>query len=419
MRKPKISLRTGLSTVIVLCWLAPILLLVVTFGALLEESYQRMQNMQKQGSDIYFGGFSQMKRFPFFQEIVNWFVPFYAEHPGLAEAMQELQHNRFLKLLMNMGPFCNSDKYSFVLSFSQVILRIPENLRELMDQGEAVLADVPMENTGQKAYIRRSYLQDLYRFYRLYSYRSEFNNPFELSTRLFFAHAIIRHTHLEPYFSDIAAFLIKQHRKEEAFEVLQNCGEARRDFRYYMMTGYLGVDGSYEKALKLRPDDEKALQGYARTLFNKECYQKALEAYDRILSLQPENKSVLLNRAVCMTRLGRYQEAQKDLFRLNYETPDDQQVNRVLAWALTCDEKYDQAIRIYAKLLTDESQPEDMLNYGYCLWLNGQVSDAADCFHRYLKETDGSPSHILENEHDLLMEKGITEPEMQMMLSLI
>ena len=41
MRKPKISLRTGLSTVIVLCWLAPILLLVVTFGALLEDSYQR------------------------------------------------------------------------------------------------------------------------------------------------------------------------------------------------------------------------------------------------------------------------------------------------------------------------------------------------------------------------------------------
>lgn len=41
MRKPEISLRTGLSMVIVLCWLAPILLLVVTFGALLEESYER------------------------------------------------------------------------------------------------------------------------------------------------------------------------------------------------------------------------------------------------------------------------------------------------------------------------------------------------------------------------------------------
>ena len=41
MRKPKISLRTGMSTVIVLCWLAPILLLVTVFGILLGESYQR------------------------------------------------------------------------------------------------------------------------------------------------------------------------------------------------------------------------------------------------------------------------------------------------------------------------------------------------------------------------------------------
>lgn len=41
MRKPKISLRTGLATTMVLCWLVPILLLLTTFGILLEESYQR------------------------------------------------------------------------------------------------------------------------------------------------------------------------------------------------------------------------------------------------------------------------------------------------------------------------------------------------------------------------------------------
>ena len=29
----------------------------------MEESFQKMMNMQKAGSDIYFGGFSQMKRF--------------------------------------------------------------------------------------------------------------------------------------------------------------------------------------------------------------------------------------------------------------------------------------------------------------------------------------------------------------------
>ena len=199
-----------------------------------------------------------------------------------------------------------------------------------------------------------------------------------------------------------------------------------------MMAGYLtskygsplafsdeGVVGCYQKALTLKPDDDKAMQGYARALFNEERYEEALEVYNKLLEQQPDSKSYLLNRAVCLTKMSRYQEAQKDLFRLNYEMPDDQQVNRVLAWTLTCDEKYEQAIKIYSQLLTDHPQHEDLLNYGYCLWLNGQVGDAADCFHRYLKETNADPSVILQNELELLTEKGITEPEMQMMLYLL
>lgn len=46
MKKPKISLRTGMATAIVLCWLAPILLLATTFGILLGESYQRSARLE-------------------------------------------------------------------------------------------------------------------------------------------------------------------------------------------------------------------------------------------------------------------------------------------------------------------------------------------------------------------------------------
>lgn len=42
----------------------------------MEESFGRMVDMQKQGSDVFFGGFSQMKRFDFFRDMSNWFVPF-------------------------------------------------------------------------------------------------------------------------------------------------------------------------------------------------------------------------------------------------------------------------------------------------------------------------------------------------------
>ena len=397
-----------------------------------EESFRRMQDMQKQGSDIYFGGFSQMKRFPFFRDIVNWFIPFYMEHPGIRETVEKFKSNRFLQSLLSMGPFCSSDKYSFVLAFSQVVEHVPQNVRDMLEKGEASVGEVLAEESQSAAYIRRTYLQDLYRFYRIFPYRSEFRDAFGLETCIFFAHPVFSKTHLEAYFTDMAAFLIKQKRMKEAGMVLSNCGEARRDFRYDMMAGYLaqhhyctvpgagedGIDG-YRHALALQPDHERALLGYAKALFLQQDYEEALACYERLLAMQPEKRGYLLNRAVCLSRMGRYQEAQKDLFRMNYETPDDVQVNRVLAWVLTCDDKYEQAIKIYSRLLSGDVQTEDLLNYGYCLWLSGNTNDAADCFHRFLKETGETAAVILNSERELLMEKGITEPEMEMMLYML
>jgi Flp pilus assembly protein TadD len=289
------------------------------------------------------------------------------------------------------------------------------------------------QETQDAAYIRRTYLQDLYRFYRLFPSRNEFRNPFAGNHCIFFGKPMFTKTHLEPYFTDMAAFLFKKKMYHFASVVLDNCSKARRDVRFYLMAGYLGLHTNYHfkdqeltpvscyrQALELQPDNERALLGLARALFSQEQYEEALEAYHQLATLQPAKKSYLLNRAVCLIRMSRYTEALKDLYRLNYESPDDANVNRVLAWALTGDEKYEQAEKIYAQLLSEEKpRTEDLLNYGYCLWLNGQVDDAADCFHRYLKETELPASFILENEQQLLMERGITEPEMQMMLYLL
>ena len=138
-----------------------------------------------------------------------------------------------------------------------------------------------------------------------------------------------------------------------------------------------------------------------------------------MLLLCPEKRNYLLNHAVCLTKLLRYQDALKELYQLNYERPDDKRVNKVLAWTLTCDGKYEQAIKIYNQLLSDKADVEDLLNYGYCLWFSGNVSDASDCFHRYLMEKGEKKTVILEIERELIREKGITMAEQQMMLYIL
>ena len=156
-----------------------------------------------------------------------------------------------------------------------------------------------------------------------------------------------------------------------------------------------------------------------RGLIASERFVEALDVCNRLLELRSDKRIYLSFRALCLLRLQRYEEAQQQYFRLNYEYPDDLEVRRSLAWALTCNGKYDQADKIYDQLIsTDDYKHVDLLNYGYCLWFGGRVDKAVDCFRRYLKETEKSSDAILE-ERPLILAKGITEAEIQMMLYLL
>ena len=141
----------------------------------LEQSFQRMIDMQRKGSDIFFGGFSQTKRFPFFYDISNWFVPFFMQHPDIAQFVDRHESNRFLETILSKGPFCNSDKYSFLIAFQQVINQLPESMRKAMKHGEANMAEMEEDRNEQQtpAYIRRNYLMDLYRFFRIFRHTKE------------------------------------------------------------------------------------------------------------------------------------------------------------------------------------------------------------------------------------------------------
>ena len=390
----------------------------------IEAGYQKIINMQKQGSDIYFGGFAQMKRFPFFNEMVNWFFYFDYNHPDLSAISERAKNSRFLHSVLRSSPFCNSDKYSFTLAFEQVVDKIPQNIMEIVERGEVALNDFAAEETVKPAFLRRIFLQDLYRFFRLFKERDAFRNIFDAENKdyLILSKSTFRQTHVEVYFNEVTAFLLKKGRRSEAAAMLDNYGEHRRDFHYYMMSAYLGRESktNYAHALALQPDSERALAGYARALFNEGAYQEALENYDKLLVLQPDKKSYLLNKAVCLTNLKRYDEAERLLFRLNYEEEDDANVNRVLAWTLTSNGKYEQAEKLYNQLLSvKKPSADDLLNYGFCLWFSGHIDDAADCFHRYLLESGEPKESIIENELDLIREKGITEPEIQMMLYIL
>ncbi len=402
----------------------------------MEQSVQRMVDMQKQGSDIYFAGFSQMKRFPFFNDLSNWFVPFYSSHPAISEIWQNSKGNKLLQAITMMGAFCDSDKYSFVLAFEQVLSKLPPSMLQMIDSGEAtpvpIGGEVEETERNSAVYIRRMYLQNLYRFFRLSARRGEFKSPFEhREDYLFFSNPLFAQTALSTRMMEIASFLMKRHRYEEAKMVMDDFHPAKKDYQYYVMMGTLlqrlpqsfclsEID-CFRKALSLKPEDKKAQVGLARALFRDGNYEEALEIYESLLVVNPDSKAYTLNAAICLVNLKRNEEALKKLYKLNYLYPDDNHVNRILAWVLTIEGKYEQAQGLFNKLLAQE-QPiaDDIMNYGYCLWFSGDVTNAIQAFRQFVSSEEDSQSRIeqafLVTEYDLIHQHHISDVEIKMML---
>ena len=384
----------------------------------LESTFGRMMDMQKQGSDIYFGGFSQMKRFPFFYDVSNWLVPFYLQHPDIIHFVRRITGNKFVEKMMQKGPFCNSDKYSFIIAFQQVYERIPENMREMLERGEATMGEIAEEELSTPAFIRRAYLMDLYRFYRLYPSRNEFCNPFdtthnELGTCEFFSLWLFKGSPLEPYKDQIVRLLKRQKLEQNAMQLLETYSDDHQTLQYYLWSGM------YAKALELDPGNERALQGYARELFNNGQYEDAVEAYDELLMLHPDKTGYLLNKSVCLIHMKDYEEALKLLYRLNYDHPEDGHVNRVLAWAHLCAHQTEQADKVYRQLTAQERvDPEDWLNYGYCCWFTGKVDTAVNCFKKYVSSSKIDKS-LFDFDKDFLREYGIGETQVRLMYAAV
>ena len=382
----------------------------------MEATMRRMQDMQKEGIDVFYHGFSQIKRYPFFYDISNWLVPFFHQHPDIAQFVSKQEGLHFLSKVFASNAFCNSDKYSFVIALQEVLNQLPQQIREMLQRGEFSAEELGETVEQSPAYERRIYLMDLYRFFRLYPHREELYNPFdrkndEMGGCGFFLLELLADTPIEKSKAQIVRQLKKHQMNYAATNLLKTFAESNRDMQYYLWIH------DYDHALQLNPKHERAMLGKGRQLYDEGRYEEALTWFDQLTAIYPEKINNQLYVAICLVQLERYEEALKPLFRLNYEQPDNDAVSRVLAWTLTCQGKLEQAVNIYEQLVSRE-QPDsdDLKNYGYCLWLQGQVGKAVELFRQCCQHHEQTP---IDKFFDVewLKKRGITMVDINMMLA--
>lgn len=408
----------------------------------MERKYRKMMDMQKQGSDIYFGGFSKMKTFPFFHDLCNWFAPFNAAHPALGAARERLAGSTFLNNLMENGPFCDSDKYSFALAIAQIMDRMPDNIKEMLNSDATFGPTVSKDEQEDPAYICRSYLQSLYRFFRLYRSKRDFLNPFILDeledndgNALFMSYKLLACPEMEENAVALCGFLLKRKmmRKLMSMAICYKSSQNPRLVRFLALVPM--TDGKWQEAYDLfasvpeNQHTEESLRGMAHCCMSLKRFGEAVAIYRRLLAMHPDSFSYQLNLAVCLmssdafsscgdasscddasscgdvasscdasscgaaSSLGGKVEARpnkvveegtKLLYKLDYEHPDNANVRRVFAWCMMLQGHFDKAIDIYMRLL---SQPDavsaDRLNAAYAHWLSRDVARAVALLREY------------------------------------
>ncbi len=403
-----------------------------------EQSFRKMVEMQKAGSDIYFGGFSQMKRFSFFFQTANWFAPFDVNHPAIKHVTGSGKQTAFIQALLKSGPFCDSDKYSFVLAMSNVFDRLPDNIKEMMNGESMFEVYNASQDTESPVYIRRMYLQDLYRFFKLYTNKQLLHNPFnsqhgKRGTALFIDHSVFCGTIADDRYTEIGQFLLRRNNMREAWSMIERLREIQSDSLLELRAQCLYMQGKgeeaemlYRKVVEKNPDDAKAISALAKITFQTGRYDEAVEYYKHLQQQYPDKLSYQLNYCVALSKTPQVAESIETLYRLYYENPDNHNVLRVLAWNLLVAKRTEQAGTEYEKLLQiGDQKAEDWLNAGYYYLIVRNVEKAVDMFRRYVEESKSAQDarHLIGKQiaadADVLLENGIDKIEMQLIVDLV
>ena len=395
----------------------------------IEDKLKRLAEMQAAGADVYMGTFAAMKQqFPFFGVMSNWFLAFDGHHPDISASLREIP--RFMRSLFTSDLLCDSDKHSFALMLSG----IPAAQRRLMEQQfEAMGIDsqshwddaLSASTEGERQ--RRVYLQDLYRFFRLFAQHRQFANPFEQNL------VLADTASLAPLLSDdestlqVAEFAFRHKLYAKALHLYGKLAAPSADV--FQKTGYChqaagqydaAVD-AYAKALLIDGDNAWTLRHMAGCAMLSGHFDRALDCWTRLGCLSPDDLQVEYRLGETLVHLRRYDEAFKHLYKVDYLTPDQPRTLRALAWCSFMAQKPAGAERFYAKLLSGRPTADDYMNAGHAAWASGDIPTAVKRYRACLKAraSDRMPDDFFDADAGVLAAYGLTSDDFRLLIDAI
>jgi len=402
-----------------------------TFDEGLSKELEEFSQLQQEGADVMHSTFIHLKNFPFFSKIGNWFLPFNSKHSTLNKDSED-KPNSALDMLQTAPFMCNSDKYSLYFS----IMQLPTEHREMvigqlngqMDDALKQNKEELMANIDNTETIIGQYIQDLYRFYKLYSARRDFDDMFTFALDFHNISIIKPYLENEESLTIIAEYYLCKGYYDDALSLYTHINKTyRQSPEVLQKIGYCKqMNGEIEDALEdylcaelSSPNSKWLLRRIANCYRTLKQPKEALEFYIRYDKLQPDSLPIMTNIGNCLLEMKDYQEALKYFYKVDYLDSNSHKMWRPIAWCSFLVGKYDHARNYYSKILKEKPSAQDYLNAGHTEWALQNLKTALEYYKQAVIADSNNYSQFLnqfsQDKPDLI-KAGIEEEEIPLML---
>ncbi|WP_289003795.1 tetratricopeptide repeat protein [uncultured Parabacteroides sp.] len=398
----------------------------------LGKKMEEFSELQQEGADVMHSTFVHLKSFPFFRELSNWLLPFTTEHSSFGDRFNQNNGEKQMLDSMTLAAFmCNSDKYSLYFSMMQ----LPEEAKKMMmNQFDSQASEMIQQNKeeliskrGKLETITGQYIQDLYRFFKIYPGHLDFNDIFTMP--LDFHNLSI----LRPYISDeeslssIAEYYLRKNYFSDALTIFNQLAETNQESDIlFQKIGYCkqmnddlqGALEAYLRADLLNPGSKWVIRRIAGCYRSLKEPEEALKYYRRYEKLNPDNLSITISIGHCYLELRNYSEALKYFYKVDY-LDSNNKAWRPIAWCSFLTGKYDQARNYYKKILANQPNTQDLLNAGHTEWALQNIKGAIE-FYRQAVEKENGDFYKFQEEFNQdipdLIVAGIEDTEISLMI---
>ncbi len=404
------------------------------------DKLQEISKLQMEGADVFMSTFARLKHFNFFNDIINWFRPFYKENYDLTHALinegDSFKSSAFMEGLEESFFMCNSDKYSFCLNIPQM----PEIQKSMMlemfnaelESLREIQKDEELLNTSSMAKSKYSqYIHDLYRFYKIHPLRHEFSDVFTLKFDIYNCHTLRILVRDDEIIRNIGEYLFEHDHFDQALEVyllLNRGGDNSLEifekigYCYQQMRKFEEAVNFYKKAELYDSNRAWNLKKIAQCYRQIKDYRESLSYFLEAEKLEKENIYVLTYIGHSYLDLKEFENALNYYYKVEFMAIENKKVLRPIAWCSFVLGKLDNAKKYYERLIEDQANKYDFMNMGHVEWCLGNYQSAIKNYKLSVNRGDNnfrSFQQGFEEDRQYLILNGIDPKEIPLMLDYI